>query len=417
MMRKTLATIASVAVMFGSVAGVALAATNDTQVINSGTGAVVNSSATENNAVVVNNNNDAKIVQTSSSVNISGQNTASNNISLPSGCGSCMAQGTGTTIVAGPATSTSNMTAVANSNQTAVMLPSTGSSSNNLGVVNTGAGLTVNASATTNNAAVVNNSNSAYLKQSSNSVNISGQNIADNNIGTTSIVTLGANSVHNMSADVNHNTTVIGIGGLGGGTGTTVGCCGTVCTASNCTDVTNTGTNALVNSSSTTNNAVVVNNNNRMWASQSVFATDISGQNDASFNIGGSGILAGPAGSISNMALSGNENATGVALGAGMPLGGNLLSVVNTGLNMTTNASANTNNASQTNNNNSLWGWQNDWAFSLSGQNSALSNIGGSGVFTVGAGSLSNFGLSGNANTTFVGNFMSLPLWLLSWWV
>ncbi len=416
MMRKTLATIASVAVMFGSVAGVALAAQNDTQVINSGTGAVVNSSATENNAVVVNNSNDAKIVQSSSSVDISGQNNASGNISLPTGCGPCGAQGTGTSIVTGPATSVSNMTASANSNQTAVVLPSSGSSSNNLGVINTGLGLQVNASATTNNAVVVNNSNSAYLDQSSNSVNISGQNTADNNIGTTSIVAGPSGSLHNMSADVNHNTTVVAMG-PGVAAGGTWGCCGTPCTASNCTDVTNTGVGALVNSSSTTNTAVVVNNSNRMWALQSVFATDISGQNTANSNIGGAGIFAGPAGSLSNMALSGNDNATGVALGAGMPLGSNMLSVINTGLGMVTNASANTNTALQTNNKNSLFGWQANWAFSLSGQNTALSNIGGSGVMTLGGGSASNLGLSGNSNMTVIGDFLSFPWMLFSWWV
>ena len=214
--------------------------------------------------------------------------------------------------------------------------------------------------------------------------------------------------------NVNHNTTLVEIVPTTS-TAQLGGCltCGMPCLGGNCTDVVNTGNKLTVNSVAVTNNTVNVTNTNRLFAMQTTRQNNNTGFNLSADNIYGAGILTGSAVSGSAQAVSGNENATGVSLGAiGMPLGNtNLLSVLNSGANLTTNAMAVQNTGVNTTNLNTQFGFQATWTNSNSGANFSVNNIGGSLTATGGTGAGTTQGLGGNSNLTLIGGMNLLVLW------
>lgn len=396
-MRKTIAIAASAVMMLSNVVVVS-AATNVNDIVNSGYNLDVNSSSTQTNVVTVNNTNTAVISQTDISSNNTGDNTSKGNIDL---CGTCGAGGS--SIVTGNAGSVSNMDVNVNSNSTAVTLPSgSGSSTNNAVITNTGKHADFNLSANTTNVVTVNNNNDARINQTSISDNNTGDNYSGKNIGSAGIMTGDALSESNMSATGNSNATLVG-GEVG------LGSCDTC--VGNYNNITNTGYNLDVNSSTNDVNVIGVNNYNGLWVSQTVLASNNTGDNRSKYNIGNGGILTGNAGSLSNMAAGGNSNATVVGFD-GLPMGANWNQVVNTGANGDLNLSANTVSVATTSNTNALTDVQFALASNQSGYNYQYHNIGFWGTMTGNAGTGNNFSVWGNSNNTLIGGMWGLLAWL-----
>ena len=395
MMKKTIASLASAALVLTNVVSVA-AATNENVVTNTGSGMQYNSAANNTTVVSVSNTNNATVAQTDIVTNNTGNNTESNNINL--GC--C---GTGAGIVTGNAGSVSNQTVNVNSNSTAVVLPSNGGSNNSADVANTGANALVNLSANSTTVASVTNNNNMNVAQTSVTNNNTGYNVENANIGTTGILTGDAVSLSNKSVTGNNNTTVVA--GLDGNP------CNT-CTG-NHNLVTNTGSGFTLNSSVNDLNVLSVFNSNNMFVAQTVLANNNTGFNTSNANIGNGVIMTGNAGSVANFAVSGNDNET--ALGLDLPMGSNLADVLNTGINATLNLSANGTTVAATSNANNYLGLQTTFASNTSGLNGSFSNVGAFGTFTGHAGTGTNFMSGGNHNTTLMGgawNLLALLAWL-----
>lgn len=419
-MRKIISTISISALMLSNVVG-AFAQTN-TIITNSGTGLDVNANSTQNTNVAVVNNNTAVVNQESKSVNISGKNDVTGNISLGTGCNPCGPSlgGAGSTIVTGASTSTTVQGVTANNNETALSLPGGTGASNNTSVVNTAKWVDVNTNATANTNVFVTNNNTAVIAQYAKDVNISGKNDVNDNIGGGNGVVTGPSTSNTLQGvTVNNNSTLVAIEpgtpgsfpcdicGFGGGQG-------------NNTIVTNTGYKLDVNTNATSNLNVAVVNSNLLVGTQKAGSVNISGKNDVEDNIGGlSGVLTGPAMSVTTQGVLANANQTAVVIGAdALPLGGDFSDIVNTGafVDVNTNATSNT-NALTANNNTSLLG-QSFWGFSASGLNYSADNIGGTvtGTGVSGSGTFQNS--TSNQNSTLFGSFLGLlGAWAWMGWI
>lgn len=391
MMKKTIASLASAALVLSNVVVVA-AADNVTVVTNTGTDATVNSSANNTTVVGVTNVNTATVVQTDVSNNNTGDNVQNGNISL------CCSTGTG--IVTGNAGSVSNMSTDVNSNSTAVVLPSNGGSNNYADVANTGNGFTGNLSANSTTIVGVTNSNNLNVAQTNVSNNNTGNNVSKSNIGNNGIMTGDAVSVSNMNVEGNNNhTEVLGLAGTP---------CNT-CTGNN-NLVTNTGSKFTLNSSTNQTDVLTVFNQNNMWVAQTVLAANNTGNNKAVSNIGTGVIGTGDAASVANFDVQGNSNATGVGLN--LPMGSNLADVLNTGASATLNLSANNTTVATALNANNYFGAQTTFASNTSGLNASNSNVGGFGTYTGNAGAGTNYMAGGNHNSTYMGGALGLLAWL-----
>lgn len=391
MMKKTIASLASAALVLSNVVVVA-AADNATVVTNTGSNATVNSSANNTTVVNVTNVNNATVAQTDVSNNTTGGNTESGNISL------CCSTGAG--IVTGNAGSVSNMNTDVNSNTTAVVLPSNGGANNYGDVANTGANFTGNLSANSTTVVGVTNSNNLTVAQTNVANNNTGDNTSNANIGNNGILTGDAVSVSNMNVEGNQNhTAVLGLDGNP---------CGT-CTGNN-NLVTNTGSNFNLNSSTNQTDVLTVFNQNNMFVAQTVFANNLTGGNTSTSNIGSGVIGTGNAASLANFNVEGNANETGVGLN--LPMGSNLADVLNTGVSATLNLSANNTTVATALNANNYFGAQTSLVSNTSGLNASNSNVGAFGTFTGHAGAGSNFMAGGNNNSTYLGGALGLLAWL-----
>jgi hypothetical protein len=387
--KLTRATITAAAA-FAIAVSPAIAAVNDTSVINSGDHVDVNSSTNTSSSTFVNNNNSAAVNQTVNASSNTGGNDANGNISLG---------GAGTSINTGAAAVNTALSVEANLNQTGISGGST-ATSNLTDVVNTGDDLDVNTSANNANFVSVNNSNNAYVNQAVDAKANTGKNDANSNIGGGTINTSGAAVGTELGVKVNKNETAVG--GLGAGS-LTAG------SLVNATSATNTGDWVDINTSANNSNAVFVSNYNSLYSDQYVNAKANTGYNDANSNIGGGDIHTGPAGVSTGASVEANHNATGIAgwLGS-LSLSGNVGDFVNTGDDLEANTSVNNASFSDVLNTNELYSYQAVWEKSNSGKNDANFNIGHTFIGTNGAGVGTGLGLTANANWTGIG-------WLGSW--
>ncbi len=420
-MRKAIAITSIFALMMGyAVVPASFAADNDTTIVNSGDNSDVTTSVTENTKVTVKNMNIANISQESMSVNNTGNNTANGNIAFPDVCGNpCLSGGTG--ITTGNAASTNTMAVDANTNTTLVDLPSSGTSTSSTNVVNTGDDLDVDTASTTNTTVEVRNTNFANVFQSSVSMNNTGWNQANGNIGDTGIVTGAAGSVNDMSAHVNANTTAISVGSgtvyPGGSSFADCPECIPTCDgAGNCSTIVNSGDGLDVTTRTTTNTRVEVNNFNMLNAWQMASALNNSGWNRSNDNIYGASIATGNAGSTTGMSIDANRNQTGVVLDESMPLGTLSFMTLKSGDKADLDSTANTNTTVSELGMNFLCLDQQNMSWSSSGWNVSVENIGGTGTSTGHTGGASNMNATGNNNTTLVGG-VGYVLELLSWLV
>lgn len=176
-------------------------------VLNTGNGVDVNTSANSNSATVVNNNNEAYVDQSVNAVANTGDNTANGNISF-GGCAGCIKTGNATVNV--------NLVTNVNSNDTIVAGPLGGGNGaqtqSDSTVVNTGDDVTVNTAANNNDTTVVNNTNELTLLQRVWSIVTTGLNRAAGNIGsglTGYIMTGSATSTVNEGVSANTNSTIV----------------------------------------------------------------------------------------------------------------------------------------------------------------------------------------------------------------
>lgn len=398
--KKTFLVLATSSVMLAGPA--VFAAGNGTSIVNSGDNATVNTDTYQTSSVNVNNTNTASVDQNVNASANTGNNTADKNISTG---------GTGTSITTGAAGVSTALSVAANSNTTAIggVNPA---SANMTDVTNTGDKANVNTSTTTNTSVLVNNTNSAEVSQScGGGVGPSlltldfqlggcnantGHNSANSNIGGAGITTGAAAVGVTMQDQLNRNRTLIGDPlTLDQGTGLL-----------NTTSITNTGDNALVNTSANNTSTVGVNNTNEALIDQAVFADSNSGWNHANENIGGAHVLTGPAAVGVNFGVNANTNATGIGGGLGLlPMGANLNDVVNTGDNLLANTSVTSNSSALLNNTSSLLTEQFVWQHSNSGMNHSSSNVGSTTLGTNGAGIGVGLTSGGNTNTTVLGGF------------
>jgi hypothetical protein len=266
--------------------------TNLTDVVNTGDGLDVNTSANNANVVAVSNDNYAKVFQGVDAYANTGKNDANNNI------------GGGTINTSGAAVGTELGVAV-NKNQTAVGGVGAGSLTNGslvnaTSATNTGDWVDVNSSANNSNTVAVANSNSLFSAQYIDAYSNTGKNDANSNIGGGSIGTGPAGVVTGASVAANHNMTGI------------AGWMGELSLSGNLSDVVNTGDKLDSNTSVNNTASFVVTNANEQWSHQSAYETSSSGYNDANFNIGHAGIGTGVAGVGTGLGLLANHNATGI---------------------------------------------------------------------------------------------------------
>jgi hypothetical protein len=145
-----------------------------------------------------------------------------------------------------------------------------------------------------------------------------------------------------------------------------------------------------------------------LFSGQNLNAVNNTGNNVLASNIYGSNLVTGGAGTVNDMMVEGNSNLTAVSLDSSMPMGVNDLVAVNSGASAVFNAAAVSNTALNTLNTNILFAGQNVANNSNSGNNFALSNIGGGLTWTGGAGTASQTVAGGNSNATSVGGANAL---------
>jgi len=397
--------ILTVAVMTFSPA-VALAATNDTTVVNSGDDAKITTNATQSTNVRVNNDNTANVTQTVNASSNTGFNSADDNIG-------------GGSVKTGSANVGVAMDVAVNKNVTAISGLDTGGT-NNTDIVNTGDNLEVETDTSSNTRVTVNNDNNARVTQScgdNNRVEVlrlgnhnngcsanTGFNSADSNIGGGSVDTGNAGVGVEMGAAVNKNTTLIGGSSNGNGSSHLM----------NALSVVNTGDDADIDADASRNTRVTVNNNNRARVNQTVHAFANSGFNSADDNIGGGSVDTGNAGVGVSLGVKANSNLTGIDLGWGSH-SMNLNEIVNTGDDFEAETETTSRLRLVGDNNNSLTQLQNLFARSTSGWNSSESNIGGGDVDSGNTGTGGEFFVLSNSNQTWVGFLLSGLLDFMDW--
>lgn len=364
---------------------------NNTDVVNTGGNADVDTSTSNDNNTTVNNNNNANVNQTVNAEANTGHNEAKGNISFGGHAG---------VIQTGDAVVNVDGSVSANNNTTGVSGGGSGTG-NDTSVTNSGNGVSTTTHANGSTTTTVNNNNNATIHQSANADANTGNNDASGNIaiggGMAGVILTGDAWVDiDFMTVANGSATLVGGSGNGDGPG-------------NGADIyiTNTGgrfsgigrlyqrTSTLVNN----NNNAVINQNcgstepgeslKRDQRAQDSGCTSDTGHNDSSNNIAwgaDAGVIqTGDAIVDVSMNASANNNATGVSNGNGGV--DNNTDVVNTGNNADVDTSAASETNTTINNNNNATVNQNVNAYANTGYNKANYNIsfgGNAGIIQTG---------------------------------
>src|SRR5690606_13921599 len=145
-MNKTLKLTTALGTSMFALAFAVTAASADTSIVNTGSDADINDSATQNTTVNVSNSNTSTVTQSSFSLANTGGNFTNGNVG-------------GGSISSGDALSSTSMEANANQNQTGIALPTSSLGGSDVEVVNTGADLDLNTSNTQNTVVGATNTN------------------------------------------------------------------------------------------------------------------------------------------------------------------------------------------------------------------------------------------------------------------
>ncbi|QQS43607.1 hypothetical protein IPM65_05660 [Candidatus Roizmanbacteria bacterium] len=293
--KKMLLTGISMLAIMGLVATpAAFAASDTTNIVNSGDDAQVTTSSSTSTNVNVSNTNVAAITQQVQAHVNTGHNSADGNISL---------NGAGTSIMTGSALSQIGLDVDANENQTAIAVSSGDGDSNLTDIVNTGDDADIDTSANSTTNVSVNSMNSAFVQQAANIHANTGHNDADDNIGSGPTLTTGnAAAAVGFDVDVNDNTTAIGLGGGMSSLSSHEG--------GNMTSIVNTGDDLDTDTNVHTSTSMSSSSSNLMTVLQSIMTHTNSGHNDADDNIGGTGMMTGGAGVQVGSAAEGNSNSS-----------------------------------------------------------------------------------------------------------
>lgn len=374
-------------------------------VLNSGNGLSTTTSSNATSYTAVNNGNTTIINQGANVSANTGGNHADGNIAIGGGPSGLILTGNASTSTSFLVTGGGNVTLIGGNGTNG---PGDGAS-----IILANSGNNSHFSTQSNSAhyTIVTNSNRAILSQTcgypigkdqllvdmGSCMANTGGNTANGNIGIGHdagvIVTGDARVDVNMTADANHNNTVISGGGNTSGANS---------------DIVNSGNNVGVNSNANSSNSIGVNNNNNATVNQTVNARANTGNNTANGNISFGGVAGfiktGNATVNVSMTANLNSNNTTINSGSGDSATAQT-NIITTGNNLNDNTNSNTVNNTSVNNNNNLSVWQLIVSFVNTGLNSALGNIGAAtGIIHTGnANSKSNTGVVGNTNCTWIG--------------
>lgn len=373
----------------------AFAAVSDTSVVNTGDDVTVDTTTSQNTSVNVSNSNDATIIQSFTSTSNTGGNSAEGNI------------GGSTSIDTGNAMSVATFEASGNHNLTGISGLGSSAGVNMVDIVNSGDNADIDSSLNSNLDIGVSNTNTANVIQNFLSISDTGNNTASNNIttgsgGGASIETGNSSATADFAVDVNHNTSALNIGSLSPALGSS-------------TLVTNTGDNADIDSTSDATTNISVDNSNAANISQLLFATANTGNNSGEDNIGnGPDINTGTAAAVGEFMVEGNHNMTGIGGSLTNSPNLNLMDIVNSGDNLSSNTTHNASLTTAVSNTNSLMSASVFTSTSNTGENSSDDNIGSSSLWSGSAGAGGEMASAGNHNQTIFGSVADvLLLWLL----